>query len=300
MTAVGLDLGGSFLKVVVVDGDEELERSSVPVSGSPLDLVMRTVAEVTARHPGSSVGLAVAGLVRDGTLVWAPHVDGVDVRFRPRLEEMVEHPVAVDNDANLAALAEGRLGAGRGTDPLLVVTLGTGIGAGLVVGGRVHRGRAFGGEVGHLTVRPDGDPCACGRNGCWETLVSGPVLDRIARELAVPVDGAGEPEARHLVEAARVGNPAALAAVADVGGHLGRGLVGLVLTLDPERIVIAGAVSLAGEPLLGPARAALAADLPGGSYRGVPDLVAGRFGRWAGAMGAALAGVLVQNGDHDW
>lgn len=308
MTAVGLDLGGSFLKTVVLDDtDAVVDTRRVEVDDDPLGLVVATCREMVAEHPGAAFGLAVAGLVRDGVLVWAPHVAGVGIEYRVAVEDVVGGAVAVDNDANLAALVEAKIGAGRDADPLLVVALGTGIGAGIVVGGRIYRGRSFAGEVGHVTVVDGGDPCACGRRGCWETLVSGPVLERMARDLvrrhpeSAFVRSAGpSPGAAELTAAALLGDPDAEDAVARMGADLGRGLVGLVLTLDPAMIVLAGAVALAGEPLLGPARTALATGLPGSPHRPAPDLVAGTFGPWAGAAGAALAGRLVQNGVHDW
>ncbi len=189
-------------------------------------------------------------------------------------------PVVVDGDANLAALAEAHLGAGAGYRVVLLVALGTGIGGGLVVEGRVERGRAFLGEIGHMVMDPAGPLCACGRHGCWEALVSGTSLARAARRLAegdpagaVARAAAGAtPRGEHLSAAAREGDAAAAAALADAGEWLGRGLANLVAVLDPDVIVVGGAAAAAGEALLGPARATLSRD---GRRGGVPCAHAG-------------------------
>lgn len=311
MTAIGLDVGGTWLKLVVASDDGDVlasERRRLP----PTDLVnfvSRTAREAVAEHPGSSLGLGLAGLVdhTTGTLVWGPHIEGRSVRYRDVLTDVLDAPVAVDNDANLAALAEARLGAGRDRDPVLLVALGTGIGVGLFSGGRVYRGRSFAGEVGHMPMMSDGDTCDCGLRGCWETLVSGRVLDRHAVEHAarfpagaVATAGEGEPTAEHLAQAALAGDPDALGMFGSVGAWLGRGLVTLTLMLDPEVIVVGGAVSEAGDRLLDPARRCLVAELPGEAYRPSVPIIPARFGAFSGAVGAALAGRAVHNGDNDW
>jgi glucokinase len=206
-------------------------------------------------------------------------------------------PVVVDNDANLAALAEARLGAGTGYRMVLFVGLGTGIGGGLVIGGRVERGRGFLGELGHLTLDPSGPLCACGRRGCWEALVSGTALGRDAAALAaahplgaVARTAAGTgPRGEHLEAAAASGDPAARSRLEAAGIWLGRGLANLVAALDPNVIVVGGAAAGAGEALLGPARAALADWVEGRGYRAPTPVVSARFGPQAGLVGAALA-----------
>lgn len=311
MTAIGLDVGGTWLKLVVAtdDGDVlESERRLLP-STDLVDFVSRTAREAVDRHSGASLGLGLAGLVdhATGTLVWGPHIEGRSVRYRDVLADVLGFPVAVDNDANLAALVEARLGAGRDRDPVLLVALGTGIGVGLFSGGRVYRGRSFAGESGHMPMVIDGMMCDCGLLGCWETLVSGTVLDRHAVEHAarfpagaVATAGDGEPNAEHLSRAALDGDPDALEAFRSVGRWLGRGLVALTLMLDPEVIVVGGAVSQAGDLLLEPAREWLAAELPGAAHRPAVPIVPARFGAFSGAVGAALAGRAVHNGDNDW
>lgn len=296
---VGLDVGGTYLKAVAV-GNEVFDqgRRMVPETGV-LDFVTEVGSELIATHGATALGVGVAGLVRwpSGEFVWGPHVSGRAVAYRSELEARLGVPVVVDNDANLAALAEARRGAGVGKTVVLMLTFGTGIGAGLVVDGDIYHGVSFAGEVGHMTMLPGGALCACGRRGCWETLVSGSRLDQIAAEL---VSRAPEGEVARLAvgrvatgveltAAADAGDAAAQAAVAEVGVWLGRGVANLVAVLDPEVIVIGGAAAQAGHWLLDPARESIASHLAGSHYRAAVLVVPARFGPLAGAVGAALA-----------
>lgn len=170
-----------------------------------------------------------------------------------------------------------------GVESAVVVTVGTGIGGGLVVGGRVVRGAGgMAGEYGHMTIVPDGLPCECGRRGCWEQYVSGRALLRAAygREQE-------QAEGVRVTEAARKGDPVALKAFAEVGLWLGRGLANLVAALDPERIVLGGGVSAAGDLLVAPARTELAAQLVGAGHRQPPPICLAELGPEAGLVGAA-------------
>lgn len=311
MTAVGLDVGGTWLKLAVVSDEGEVlhaGRRALPAAGV-VDFVSRTAVEAVERHPGASVGVGLAGLVdhSTGTLVWGPHIEGRSVPYRDLLTELLGVPVAVDNDANCAVFAEAMLGGGRGRDPVLLVALGTGIGVGLSSQGRVYRGRAFAGEAGHMQMTLDGNVCDCGRRGCWETLVSGTVLDRAAADHAarfpdgaVATAGEGQPSAEHLARAAMAGDGDALDAFGTAGRWLGRGVAALTLMVDPEIVVVGGAASEAGDLLLDPAREWLANELPGAAHRPAVPIVSARFGSFAGAVGAALAGRAVHNGVNDW
>ncbi|MFP5330842.1 MAG: ROK family protein [Acidimicrobiia bacterium] len=312
MTAIGVDVGGSWLKLVVLadDGGVTLhDRRRLPPTGV-VEFVTRAAAVAVERYSASSLGIGLAGLVDSaaGTLVWGPHLEGRQVPYRRLLEEALDMPVAVDNDANLAVAAEARLGAGQGADPVLLVALGTGIGVGLSYGNRVYRGRAFAGEAGHMQMTAEGAVCECGRSGCWETLVSGTVLDQQAQTHAqrqpdgmVARAAAGGPvTAEHLARAALAGDDAAADAYRRAGEWLGRGLVSLSLMVDPAIIIIGGAVSEAGDLLADPARRWLATELPGADHRPTIPVVPARFGTFAGAVGAALAGWAVQNGDDEW
>jgi len=247
----------------------------------------------------TAIGIGAAGLVDHtaGALVWSPHASGGRVDLASEVVAATGLPVTVDNDANLAALAEARLGAGVGHRMVLFVGLGTGIGGGLVVEGRIERGRGFLGELGHMTLDPSGPPCACGRRGCWEALVSGTALGRDAAELAAadplgPVARAAAgaaPRGEHLWAAAASGDPEAGGRLHEAGARLGRGLANLVAAFDPDVIVLGGAVAGAGGLLLDPARAELADCVEGRGHRAPTPVLAARFGPRAGLVGAALA-----------
>ncbi len=302
MAVIAVDCGGTNLTFGRGDSPTAIRAAGVVPTPRETAAISAAVAGAVAPLIDGSVtaiGVGSAGLVDHaaGTLVWSPHSAGGPVRLGPEVAAATGLPVVVDNDANLAALAEARLGVATGYRMVLLVALGTGIGGGLVVEGAVERGRGFLGEIGHMAMDPSGPVCACGRRGCWEALVSGTSLGRAARE-AVRADPAGAvaraaaggpPRGEHLSAAAREGDPAARAALAEAGAWLGRGLANLVAVLDPDVIVLGGGAAAAGEALLGPARSALAAAVGAAGYRAATPVVAARFGSRAGLVGAALA-----------
>jgi glucokinase len=206
----------------------------------------------------------------------------------------------VENDANAAAWGEARFGAGRGEENLVCITVGTGIGGGLVVDGRLLRGR-FGaaGEIGHIQMVEGGRPCGCGQRGCWEQYASGNALVRCAREQAAERRseavillglGDGTPEGitgRHVNEAATRGDPVALEAYAVTGHWIGQGMADLAAVLDPGRFVIGGGVSEAGDLIIKPAAGAFDELLTAGQHRPKADVVAAELGNDAGLVGAA-------------
>jgi glucokinase len=295
---VGVDIGGTFIKGVRWSDRVEAERQVTRPEN--LTAWVQATSDLVAELATSTtvgVGVGVAGLVRwpSGELLWAPHLTGTNVALRELIAGSTDLPLLVDNDANCAALAEARIGAARGARHAIVLTFGTGIGAGLLQDGKVYRGVSYAGEAGHMTMVPFGDHCACGRRGCWETMVSGRRLDqeaaRLARDPASTVArwaGSGMADGTHLVEAAEAGDIAARSALAEAGGWLGRGIANLVALLDPELVVVGGAAAGAGEWLLSPARRELAASLEGGPYRLPPPIVVAAAGPLAGAIGAAL------------
>ena len=239
-----------------------------------------------------------------GRLVWGPNVAGREIPFRDLLASRFGLPTVVDNDANLAALAESRIGAARGHDHVLLVTLGTGIGGGIVIDGKIYRGQSFAGEVGHMTVDVGGPRCTCGQQGCWETFASGRRLDQMARdETAVEPTGltarlAGQRAATgfHLTEAALQGDIHAGRALQEMGSWLGIGLANLVVILDPEIIVVGGGAARAGDILLDPARRSLLDALEGAVFRSPIPLVAAGLGEEAGMVGAGLAAAELAGG----
>lgn len=285
IASVGLDVGGSFVKAVRRGPDGAIEerrrRPTPPTAGAMIDLMAELAASV---GPGP-VGVGLAGLVdhERGVLVWAPHLPGEDLEVGDMLSERLDRRVFVDNDANYAAVGEHRQGAARDASEVMMLTLGTGIGMGLVAGGRVHRGRGHAGEVGHMTVDTSGDTCVCGRLGCWETRVSGA---RLAAD-AVSLLGPGR-DGSQLLAAARSGHRAAGDAVDEAANWLALGIESLVLALDPEVVVVGGAVMAdSGEVLLEPVRRRLAGT-EGAIHRSPLPVRAGILGGDAGAIGAAI------------
>jgi len=305
--AVGIDVGGTKVAAGVVDDAgrvrEVLRRETPTTSPSAVEeAVVAAVTELRRRHDVVAVGLAAAGFVdaTRATVLFAPHLAWRNEPLQQAITARVRLPVLVENDANAAAWAEWRFGAAQDEDIVVCLTLGTGIGGGIVLGGRVYRG-SFGvaGEFGHMQVVPGGQPCPCGNRGCWEQYASGNALVRRARELAAaksPVmsgvlEMAGGDAAAisgHLVtRAAELGDRFAVELLSDVGHWLGMGLANLAAALDPGVFVIGGGVSHAGELLLGPARAAFADTLTGRGFRPQARVVPARLGNDAGLIGAA-------------
>lgn len=247
------------------------------------------------------VGVGVPGLVdREGTLRFAPNLPGIEELAVARLGmEATGLDWRVDNDATAALWAEHRLGAARGADDALLVTLGTGIGGGLLAEGRLVRGaHGFAGEVGHMVVDAGGLPCPCGRRGCWERYASGSGLGRLGREAAEagrgrrlaalaggdPLDVRGE----HVSAAAAEGDSEAAAVVGVFADWFAIGLANLVHLLDVERCVVGGGLVASGETLLEPVRRSFAERVVAPDHRPMIEIVAAELGPRAGAVGAAL------------
>lgn len=305
--SIGIDIGGSKVAAGLVGPDGELlARRTLPTPTSRAreteEAIVRLVRELSGRSPVRSVGVGAAGWIDETQRLvrFSPHLAWRNEPLADRLALRLAIPVVVDNDANAAAWAEHRFGAGVGQDPMVMVTLGTGIGGGLVIGGRLYRGRwGVAGEWGHLTVVPDGRACPCGNHGCWERYCSGEALrlegrvlaisgEREAAALLAAVDG--DPEAirgHHVTAAARAGDEACAGILHGVGTWLGRGLAGLAAVLDPAAFVIGGGVSEAGEALLAPAREAYARHLTGRGFRPEAPILPARLGNDAGLVGAA-------------
>jgi glucokinase len=266
------------------------------------DAIAGTVAELAERYDVSAVGIGAAGWIANdrATVLFSPHLAWRDEPLRESLRGRIGLPVTVENDANAAAWAEYRFGAARGERVVCMVTLGTGIGGGLLVSGTLYRG-AYGvaGEWAHMAVVPDGRRCACGNRGCWEMYASGTALARDARELAEasPVSAhrllelaGGDPAAltgTDVTTAAQEGDPAAVEIFTTVGRWLGYGIASLAAALDPSVVVIGGGVSEAGELLLRPAREKFAASLSGRGFRPLAPVRIAALGPEAGLVGAA-------------
>jgi len=303
---IGIDAGGTKLLGGVVDEGLVIHhRVHSTWRGADhqetLEIVAEAVEELRAAAPDvEAVGFGIPSLVEweSGVSVWSNHLPIGDVRFRELMGERLGLPVLVDNDANTAALAEHRHGAARGFDHAVLVALGTGVGAGLVLDGRIYRGsRGFAGELGHLVVDHEGEDCpgACPGRGCLEVLASGRAIGRTAERAAQdrPDSALGRRRAQGgeitgalVTELAHDGDAQARAVLAEVGRGLGAGLTGIVNALNPEIVVVGGGAVAAGDLLLDSAREMVSA-------RALPPcaavrIVVARFGEEAGMLGAAV------------
>jgi glucokinase len=304
---IGVDMGGTKLLAGAVDTDFFVHRRAQrSVAGldqsSLLDVVVDGVEEARQAAGGEveAVGFGIPALIdqRIGRAVFSVHLPLADVPFADIMAERLGLPVFVDNDSNLAALAEHRAGAARGCNEAVLITVGTGIGGGLILHGRLYRGAiGAGAELGHTVIDLNGPPCQgnCHNRGCLEVLASGTALARealrIARERADSGLGRALADGRELAgplvtELAHDGDEAALEAIGLIGRRLGVGIANFVNIFDPEVVVIGGGVIGAGELLLAPAREEmLARALP--PSRDEVRIVAARFGVEAGMVGAA-------------
>jgi len=303
--AVGIDIGGTKIAAGVVTADGRIvERAVVPTpmddERATISAMLAVIEDLRAGHPGvEAIGVGAAGLVDwpSGRIRWAPHNAYRQLPLRRLLYEASGLPTVVDNDANAAAWAEARFGAGVGSDHMVLLTVGTGIGGGLVLGGQVYRGGSgLGAEVGHMTVDPDGDRCACGNVGCLEAMASGGALGRAGRRAAeadpggrlAQVAGAAEKVTGEVVfQAAREGDPTARKLFERLGFWLGVGIASLVTVFDPDLVVIGGGLVHTGDLLLVPARASLERYAFGQAHRELPPVVPARLGSDAGLVGAA-------------
>jgi glucokinase len=293
---LAFDLGGTDLKGALVDtagavlASERLPAGAAVSASAPFEAMVALAARLTAAAPAPprAAGLGAPGVIDPltgalvGTTAHLPHWR--DVPLRDELARRLGLPVVVDNDANLAALAEHRAGAARGARLSLTVTVGTGVGCGIVSEGRVLRGAHGGaGELGHLPLGGTGARCACGVEGCVEPEAAGEGLAAAAREA-----GLDAPDARAVFALAALGEPRAQALVARLAHQLGRLLGAAVCLLDPDVVVIGGGVAQAGEALLAPVRVSLARHALASHVERV-TLVPAALGERAGVVGAGLA-----------
>ncbi|MCH7845289.1 MAG: ROK family protein [Acidobacteria bacterium] len=298
MATIGIDIGGTKIRGVRVEDGAVVERTSGLVGDSDLIVTATAAAGELWTEEVDAVGVGLAGLVRwpEGTFAWGPHLRGEELPVREALEGELGVSVVVDNDANVAAFGELRVGVAVGFDNFLMVTLGTGLGGGIVTGGAIYRGESFAGELGHMVYDTGGMLCDCGKRGCWETVASGPALIRLAREV-IMLNPEGSLAARigtdsisgdDVTAAADAGDEVARGLVAQVGSEFGRGLGSLIAIFDPALIVVGGGLGSVGEALLGPARRVAAEGLHGGNHRLLPPILVTGLGPDAGAIGAAL------------
>lgn len=305
--ACGIDIGGTKIAGGVVDDDGNVLarlRAESPATSSAAiaDTVVGLVRELARAHPVDRVGVGAAGFIDAGrsTVLFAPNLAWREEPLGAELSSRLGLPVVIENDANAAAWGEFAFGAGRHHDSdLLLVTVGTGVGGGIVADGALRRG-AFGiaAEIGHLRVVHGGRLCGCGNHGCWEQYASGSALVRSAREEArgsllarALVDRAGGDvdaiTGPMITELAAAGDAFCIEQLADLGQWLGEGISSLVAVLDPGVVVVGGGVSAAGDLLMASLRETFLRTLSGRGHRPAPEIRLAELGNDAGMIGAA-------------
>jgi len=305
---VGVDVGGTKVLGGVVDASGKVlatsRRDTPRAGGSELTQTIAAVAlELMQKHSITAVGVSAAGFVSSDrkTMLATPNIaEWNGVQLDVELTKLIGLPVVIENDANAAAWGEAKFGAGRNQAHMMMLTIGTGVGGGIVVNNELYRG-AFGiaAEFGHLRVVPEGHVCGCGARGCFEQYASGSALRRHAREaISASPDLARNLLARGdgtidgltgqaITDAAREGDPVALAAFQTTAQYLGAGIASLAVLLDPSCVVIGGGVIDAGEILLAPTREAMKRYMPFAGKHPYPEIVAAELGNEAGLVGVA-------------
>ncbi|WP_157180755.1 ROK family glucokinase [Actinopolymorpha alba] len=304
---IGVDVGGTKTAAGVVDEHGAIIRDArreTPAT-SPSEIIAAIgdlVEELRGDHEVEAIGVGAAGFVdaKRSTVLFAPNLAWREEPLRAEIEKLTGLSTVVENDANAAAWAEFQFGAAHDVDDMILLTVGTGLGGGLVLAGELYRGAfGVGGEVGHLRAVPNGHLCGCGNKGCWEQYASGSALVREAREFA----RSSPPQASCLLELAggradRIEGPMVTKAAADgdgpsrelledLGRWLGEGIATLAAVLDPAVVVVGGGVSEAGDLLLDPARKAFARQLTARGHRPVLEIRRAMLGNEAGIIGAA-------------
>ena len=305
---IGIDVGGTKVLGGVVSASGEIlinaRRDTPREGGKALTQTIADVAnELLSKYPVESIGVSAAGFISSDrrTILATPNIAGWNgVNLERELTEILGKRIVLENDANAAAWGEFKFGAGRGRNDLMLLTLGTGVGGGLILDGSLFRGAfGIGAELGHMRIVPDGHLCGCGVRGCLEQYASGSALMRHAREaISASPDIARNLLARgngtleglkgeHITEAAREGDPVALAAFNTMASYLGAGIASLCAVIDPSCIVLGGGVIDAGEIFLGPTREAALRLIPFSGKHPYPEIIAAELGNSAGLVGVA-------------
>ncbi|GAB2907345.1 ROK family glucokinase [Nonomuraea fastidiosa] len=304
MLTIGVDIGGTKVAAGVVDDNGEIvEHTLRPTAADRPDKVAETVADVVRElsegRDIEAVGVGAAGFVDESRSVirFAPNLAWREEPLQKKISGLVGLPVVVENDANAMAWGETRFGAGRGQSHVVCITLGTGIGGGLVFDGKLYRGRwGMGAELGHMQVQPGGRECGCGNIGCWEQYASGNALVKEAKKLAEehPERAAtllglagGKIEGEEVTEAARHGDEVSLEAFRSLADWLGQGMADLAAILDPGCFIVGGGVSRAADLFMDRAREAFAERLTGRGHRPLAEIRLAELGASAGVVGAA-------------
>jgi len=302
---IGIDIGGTKISAGVVDSSGNLidsSRCSTPTEGGKelISSVINLIKEFNKKYEIKGIGISIAALISSdyGTIVGAPNIANLSkLNFVNEIKEEFELPIIIENDANAAMWAEFKFGNAKGLNPVMFFIIGTGVGGGLVIDGKLFKGaNGIGAEFGHMCVVPNGLLCGCGSKGCIEQYASGGALIHYANEalLANPDKseevlsfGEGKLSGTALTKAAKAGNELALAAFSKQADWLGLACASYSLIIDPQAIIIGGGVVDAGELFLAPVRAAMRKYMPFAESHVPPKIIAAKFGNDAGLIGAA-------------
>ncbi|OEV01131.1 MULTISPECIES: ROK family glucokinase [Streptomyces] len=303
---IGVDIGGTKIAAGVVDEKGTiLETSKVPTPDTPdavIDAIADAVRQASAEHRVEAVGIGAPGYVDDkrATVLFTPNLSWRHEPLKDKVEQRIDLPVVIENDANAAAWGEYKFGVGTGHEDVVCITIGTGLGGGTIIGGKLHRGRyGVAAEFGHIRMVPDGLLCGCGNQGCWEQYASGRALLRYAQQRATATpdnaeillglgDGTTEGiHGKHVSQAARQGDPVAIDSFRELARWVGAGLADLASLFDPGAFIVGGGVSDEGELVLDPIRKSYRRWLVGSRWRPHADVLAAQLGNKAGLVGVA-------------
>jgi len=292
---VGIDVGGSKLLGVAVTSNSSAEviaQSVVPTPSTSEEVIDAIVSLATMLEADHGVGVGLAGLVEGGAVLRAaPNLKCmIDVPVRDLLSQRLGIPVSIENDATCALVAEMAVGCAQEHDDVVLVTLGTGIGGGVAIDGKIHRGaHGFSGEPGHMSVDPDGPECVCGRRGCWERYASGAGVVWLAQRRGLDADPSGAPiTSNSLVALARNDDEQARAVWDEFADWLAVGLANIADVLDPALFVIGGGLVEVADLYFDRTQDRFFAEVLGGRARARTQLALAHCGPAAGAIGAAL------------
>lgn len=305
--SIGVDIGGTKILAALVDergsisGQIHRETPQHDVAATE-HVLAELIKEISEGHEDLPVGIGAAGWMdkKGKTVLFSPHLSWRNEPVRERLMSLVGHDITLVNDADAAGWAEHRFGAGRGENDMVCLTLGTGIGGAVILGGQIHRGKSgIAGEFGHQVIVPGGHRCACGNRGCWEQYASGNALGRDGAELVrtkspvafrLRAAVSNDPDAVSgivVTELAAAGDPACRDLISDMGEWLGLGISNLASVLDPGIVVIGGGLGTASKQLIKTAEEAYRRTLSGRGYRPFARICQAELGPAAGLIGAA-------------
>ncbi|MBP3300967.1 MAG: ROK family protein [Clostridia bacterium] len=310
MYYIGIDLGGTNIAVGLVNqAGEIVKKTSVPtraerpfeeIFADMADCIRKLLSETGVKESEiDSIGIGTPGCIdtEKGILIFAGNFKfGKMVDYRALMAKHFDIPVYIGNDANVAALAEAKVGAAKGKTNAIMITLGTGVGGGIIIDGKIYEGHfSAAGELGHIVLVKDGQQCSCGRKGCWEAYASVTALVRQTKEAMqanpdsimnkTPLDAVS---GRTAFDAAKKGDKAALAVVDRYEDYIAEGIADMINIFSPEVVVVGGGISKEGDYLLDPVRAKIRGQVFGSGLLPDREIVAARLGNDAGLIGAAL------------